>query len=55
MKRKLSELIPAANPDRILVDFESATIGAFRQAYPNAHVSGCYFYLGLGLGLGLAN
>ena len=42
---KIKELIPAANPDRILVDFESATMGAFGAAFLNAHVSGCYFHL----------
>lgn len=41
----LRDLVPAANPATVLVDFEVATIGAFKAAYPNAHVSGCYFHL----------
>jgi hypothetical protein len=42
---QLKILIPAANPERILVDFESAAISSFSAAYPNATISGCYFHL----------
>jgi hypothetical protein len=42
---ELRRLIPTANPNNVLVDFESATMGAFRVAFPNARVSGCYFHL----------
>ena len=38
-------MIPAANPERILVDFETAAMSAFQAAYPNAVISGCYFHL----------
>lgn len=38
-------LIPTAAPQRIMTDFESAAMGAFRQRFPNAQVSGCYFHL----------
>lgn len=41
----LKQLIPTAAPHRILVDFESAAINSFRQAYPNSDVTGCYFHL----------
>ena len=41
----LKTLIPTASPRRILVDFESAAIHAFREAFPNAETTGCYFYL----------
>jgi len=33
------------SPDRILLDFESASVNAFRSAVPNATVTGCYFHL----------
>lgn len=42
---QLKNLIPMANPDRILVDFEIAAMNAFRDAFPNAVVAGCYFHL----------
>ena len=38
-------MAPVANSTNVLVDFESASVGAFRNAFPNAHVSGCYFRL----------
>src|ERR1700759_670218 len=38
-------LIPNASPVRILVDFESAAINAFRSAFPSSEVTGCYFHL----------
>lgn len=42
---QLKILIPAANPERILLDFETAAMSAFEAAYPNAAISGCYFHL----------
>src|SRR6218665_1033963 len=45
MLMAIKELVPVANPTNVLVDFESASIGAFRNAFPNARVSGCYFHL----------
>jgi hypothetical protein len=42
---QLKMLVPAANPRRILVDFESAAMSSFAAAYPNATVAGCYFHL----------
>lgn len=41
----LKTLIPTASPRRILVDFESAAIHAFREAFPNTEITGCYFHL----------
>ena len=43
--QQLKTLIPAASPERILVDFETAAMSAFQDAYPNAIISGCYFHL----------
>jgi len=37
----LKRLVPLANPHTILVDLENA----FTEAYPDATVTGCYFYL----------
>lgn len=41
----LKALIPAAAPRRILIDFESAAMNAFREAYSTAEITGCYFHL----------
>jgi len=41
----IKELIPNATPRRILIDFEVAAINSFRDAYPQADVTGCYFHL----------
>ena len=41
----VKELVPTASPSRILTDFESAAMTAFREAYPQAAISGCYFHL----------
>jgi hypothetical protein len=41
----LHNLIPAASPQKILVDFEKAAINAFERAYPAAVTTGCYFHL----------
>lgn len=38
-------LVPAANPSKVLVDFEKAALTAFRTAFPSATVTGCYFHL----------
>ena len=42
---EIKKMIPLANPEKILLDFESAAINAFRAAYPNATITGCYFHL----------
>jgi hypothetical protein len=41
----LKELMPSANPSRIITDFESAAMNAFHVSYPTAEISGCYFHL----------
>ena len=38
-------MIPLANPEKILLNFESAAMNAFTAAYPNARILGCYFHL----------
>lgn len=42
---EIRRLIPLAAPAVILTDFETAAMSAFRQAYPNARITGCYFHL----------
>ena len=42
---KLRQLVPLAGPRTVLVDFEKAPIIAFRTAYSNVRVTGCYFQL----------
>lgn len=41
----VKNLVPAANPKKILVDFEKAAMTAFSTNYPAATVTGCYFHL----------
>uniref|UniRef100_H3ADF3 MULE transposase domain-containing protein n=1 Tax=Latimeria chalumnae TaxID=7897 RepID=H3ADF3_LATCH len=33
-----------ASPKQILIDFESAAMSAFRKAFPDATLRGCYFH-----------
>ena len=35
-----------ANPESIMTDFEIAAMNAFRDRFPDAEISGCYFHLG---------
>ena len=42
---EIKRMIPLANPEKILLDFESAAINVFTAAYPNARILGCYFHL----------
>ena len=42
---EIKRMIPLANPEEILLDFESSAIKAFTAAYPNAKILGCYFHL----------
>jgi len=39
MLNKVKRMIILASPERILLDFESAVINAFRSAFPNAPVT----------------
>jgi len=41
----VKELVPNASPTRILVDFESAAMNAFKDAFPGTDITGCYFHL----------
>jgi len=45
MLNEVKRRIILASPERILLDFESATVNAFRAAIPSATVTGCYFHL----------
>jgi len=38
-------MIILASPERILLDFESAAVNAFRSAFPSATVTGSYLHL----------
>ena len=46
MLEALAHMIPDANPQTILTDFENAAQNAFRQVHPNADIKGCLFHLG---------
>jgi hypothetical protein len=43
--RQLKLLIPTASPDVIMTDFETAAMSAFKDAFPDAQITGCYFHL----------
>jgi len=45
MFNEVQRMIILGSPEGILLDFESAAINAFRSAFPNATVTGCYFHL----------
>ena len=39
------QLIPNANPERIMMDFEKSAVNAFSATFPTAQITGCYFHL----------
>ena len=45
MVATVKRLVPNDTPDIILPDFEVAVRNAFRDAFPNADVDGCFFHL----------
>jgi len=40
----MKTMLPTANPDSIMTDFESAAITAFHTYYPNVTQRGCFFH-----------
>jgi len=44
--RQLLVLKPDLNPKSIKIDFEQSFVSAFKQIFPNAHISGCFFHFG---------
>lgn len=44
--RQLLVLKPDLNPKSIKIDFEQSFVSAFKQIFPNVHISGCYFHFG---------
>ena len=44
-KPALLQLIPKANPERIMMDFEKSAVNAFSTTFPTAQITGCYFHL----------
>ena len=42
---EIKRMIPLANPEKILLNFESVAINAFTAAYLNAKILSCYSYL----------
>lgn len=47
-RRLIEEIIKVApnwQPASIMVDFEQASINAFREKFPSVALSGCYFHL----------
>ena len=41
---QLKQLDPRINPTTIMTDYETAAINAFKVAFPNAHLRGCFFH-----------
>ncbi|KAF0759418.1 Uncharacterized protein FWK35_00014072, partial [Aphis craccivora] len=44
--RQLLVLKPDLNPKSIKIDFEQSFVSAFKQIFPNVHISGCFFHFG---------
>ena len=45
MLREVMQMVSAAVPRKVLVDFEKAAMDAFSITFPQATVTGCYFHL----------
>jgi hypothetical protein len=41
----IKELRPQMDPVSVATDFEMAEFGAIAEAWPNAHIHGCWFHL----------
>ena len=44
LTQALLQLIPNADPERIMMDFEKAAVNAFSTTFPAAQVTACYFH-----------
>lgn len=42
---KLKEIDPLLEPESVLADFESASMNAIREVFPNSRIVGCFFHL----------
>lgn len=56
---QLSVLVPGWEPDRVMLDFERASINALRAQWPNSQITCCFFHLNQNIwkkiqGLGLS-
>ena len=48
MKKMISEsvqLVPTWNPQRMMMDFEKATINASSKNFPALQLTGCFFHM----------
>ncbi|CAF3304227.1 unnamed protein product [Rotaria sp. Silwood2] len=45
MVDEIIQLAPAWQPQRVMMDFEKATINVFNRAFPIVELSGCYFHI----------
>jgi hypothetical protein len=44
MVNEIIQLAPAWQPQRVMMDFEKATINVFNHTFPAVELSGCYFH-----------
>ncbi|CAF1393552.1 unnamed protein product [Rotaria sordida] len=44
MVNEIIQLAPARQPQRVMMDFEKATINVFNHIFPAVELSGCYFH-----------
>jgi hypothetical protein len=43
-KEEIIQLAPVWQPQRVMMDFEKATINVFNRTFPTVELSGCYFH-----------
>ena len=44
MTNEILQIVPAWQPQRVMMDFEKATINAFKHTFRTIELSGCYFH-----------